>query len=390
MRRLVALVSPHGFGHAARSAAVLAALAERAPEIELEIWSTVPGWFFRESLREVQFRYRERLHDVGLVQSSALSEDLPATIAALEALWRDDAARRLADELAATHADAVLCDVSPLGLAAARRAGIRSILLENFTWDWIYEGYLDAEPRFAPWIERLGDAFATADFRLRAAPVCPARDAGRPKNHPLKGGFGAGLADAGPASPSTEGFGIPPIARRTRTSSGEVREILGIGETQAMVLVSLGGVETKHESLGRWRTREGAVFVVPGGADREERRGSLVLLPHRTPVYHPDLVRAADVVVGKLGYSTVAEAFAAGTRFAYLRRPAFRESEVLERFVRDRLPSESIEWESFAAGDWAGELDALLARERPRPGAATGAGEAAAAILAFLGGPTVR
>ena len=190
MPRLVALVSPHGFGHAARTAAVLAALAELAPETTLEIWSTVPEWFFRDSLGSIRFDYRKSLHDVGLVQRTALAEDLPATVAALGALWRGDAVEELARELERAHADAVLCDISPLGLAAARRAGLRSILLENFTWDWIYEGYLDAEPRLRPWVRTL-----RRDLFRRRSP--PARGAGlsrffcfKSERLPWKGGRG--------------------------------------------------------------------------------------------------------------------------------------------------------------------------------------------------------
>jgi hypothetical protein len=92
-------------------------------------------------------------------------------------------------------------------------------------------------------------------------------------------------------------------------------------------------------------------------------------------------VRAADLVVGKLGYSTVCEAYAAGTRYAFLPRPAFRESAVLERFVRDHLPSMRVAVEAFADGGWTDGIDELLSQPKPPPRPAAGAEEAAAAIL---------
>ena len=107
-------------------------------------------------------------------------------------------------------------------------------------------------------------------------------------------------------------------------------------------------------------------------------------LPHHSPVYHPDLVRAADVVVGKLGYSTVAEAYAAGTRFAYLPRPAFRESAVLEQFVRENLPSTPLDPAEFDDGRWTRILDALLASPKAPPQPSTAAKDAATAIECFL------
>jgi hypothetical protein len=424
--RLAVFVSPHGFGHAARAAAVVEAVGRRVAGLVVDLWTTVPEWLFAASIA-ARFRYRRRECDVGLVQADALTEDLPATVAALESLWgasagteteavpfRDsgsgrrgsrtvavpwpgvaseakdlllketksgrrgfpsslaaspDAASETRDTpwsdlgagLLESGASAVLCDISPLGLLAARAAGLPAILVENFTWDWIYEGLAPSEPRLGRWVSFLRPVSESATLRLQAEPVCA------------------------PAA-GTNVRAIPPVARSAKQSRAEVRARLGIAEDRAMVLVSLGGIHSP-EALRPVvaRARLGAVdFVVPGGSEREERRGSVVLLPHRTPVYHPDLVAAADVVVGKLGYSTVAEAFAAGTRYAYVPRPGFRESAVLERFVAGRLPAVALATDDLDSGAWVERLPDLLARPRPGPGAAGGAEAAAEAIAALL------
>ncbi|MCL4839807.1 MAG: hypothetical protein KJ058_17790, partial [Thermoanaerobaculia bacterium] len=114
--------------------------------------------------------------------------------------------------------------------------------------------------------------------------------------------------------------------------------------------------------------------------------GNLLLLPHHTPVYHPDLVAAADLVVGKLGYSTVAEAARAGCRFAYVPRPRFRESEVLAAWVEARLPALRLAPDALADDGWLALLPELLARPRPETTPARGA-EQVAAVLAELLGP---
>ena len=41
--------------------------------------------------------------------------------------------------------DLVVADIPPLGLAAARRAGVPGIGVSNFTWDWIFSAYPDTE-----------------------------------------------------------------------------------------------------------------------------------------------------------------------------------------------------------------------------------------------------
>jgi len=355
-QRVAWFVSPHGFGHAARSAAVIGALAERVPALAPTLLTTVPRWFFAESIA-AEFDYGELDCDVGFVQQSAVEEDLEATVARLEALWDGsggvrDRVPELLRELGAT---AVVADVAPLGLVAARAAGLPSVLIENFTWDWIYAGVVDRQPRLEPWVARMRAAFLLADLRLQAEPVC---------------------------APAASAIALPPIARRPRTARAEVRARLGIAPGRPMVLVSMGGIETAHGEIDRWRRLAGVDFVVPGGAGREERRDNLVLLPHHTPIFHPDLVAAADVVAGKLGYSTVAETVAAGGRYAFVPRPGFRESAVLADYVRSRLPAIELDAGDFDSGRWVERLPDLLARPRAAPAAADGAGVAADAIVA--------
>jgi hypothetical protein len=62
-------ISSHGFGHAARSAAVMQAIAEYDPSIQFEIFTAVPAWFFQDSL-STPFNYHHLLTDFGLAQKT--------------------------------------------------------------------------------------------------------------------------------------------------------------------------------------------------------------------------------------------------------------------------------------------------------------------------------
>jgi hypothetical protein len=149
----------------------------------------------------------------------------------------------------------------------------------------------------------------------------------------------------------------------------------------------MGGIEGSASSLEGIELA-GVDFVVPGGVAAGEpirREPGRILLPHHTPVHHPDLVNAADAVVGKLGYSTVAEAAAAGTRYAYLPRPGFREHPVLARWVEQRLPALELAPAEFRDGGWTARLPELLARPRPPARPSDGAAIAARAIRDHLG-----
>jgi UDP-N-acetylglucosamine:LPS N-acetylglucosamine transferase len=101
--------------------------------------------------------------------------------------------------------------------------------------------------------------------------------------------------------------------------------------------------------------------VVFAGTERLERDGNVLLLPHHSPVYVPDLIAAADAVVGKLGYSTVAEAWGAGARYIYVPRRRFPEGPFLADFVKRRLLGLEVEAAAFNSGDWLDGLPTLLA-----------------------------
>lgn len=172
--RLAVFVSPHGFGHAARASSLMGALHGRCGAT-FELFATTPAWFFDESVAGL-YRLHAVRTDVGLVQRSALTHDLCATADALDELLPFDDAwvDHLAGEVSGAGCRAVICDVAPLGIAVARRAGIPSVLVENFTWPWLYEPYIGEEPRLRGHADALGTWFARADVHIQTAPLCAA------------------------------------------------------------------------------------------------------------------------------------------------------------------------------------------------------------------------
>ena len=111
----------------------------------------------------------------------------------------------------------------------------------------------------------------------------------------------------------------------------------------------------------------------------------LLLLPFHSDFYHPVLVAASDVVVSKLGYSTVAEAYCCASALAYVERARFPESPVLARWVEANLVSARIEENDLASGAWLKAVDKLLEVPRRRPEVRNGARRAAEIILEKFG-----
>jgi hypothetical protein len=359
MAKIAFFVSAHGFGHATRACAVMAALRTLSPSVQFEIFTLVPRWLFEASI-PAGFTLHPEETDIGLAQSGPLDEDIPLTLQRLDAFLPFRGARlgQLAEQVREAGCAGVVCDISPLGLAVARQAGLPSVLVENFTWDWIYSGYVAEAPQLQRHIDYLRWAFDQADYHVQTTPAYP-----RPPVHLL----------------------TAPVSRLPKTSRDDVRGRLGIPRDAAAVLVTMGGFSEDFGFLDQLAGCRPFHFILPGNswlrqAEGVERRGNLRLLPQGSAFYHPDLVWASDAVIGKAGYSTVAETYQAGVPFGYVLRSRSPESGLLHRFIASEMPGFEVPEAAFRDGSWLARLPDLAAQpRRPRPDP-NGADQAAAFI----------
>lgn len=358
-QRFAYFITPHGYGHASRAAAVMGAIRQMQPGAGFDIFTRVPEWFFYMSLQG-GYRYHEVLTDIGLVQSTSMTENLPETVRSLELLlpYRQELIRSLANQVRAAGCKMVVCDIAPMGIAVAKEAGLPSVLIENFTWDWIYQSYMNEEPNLAPFIEYLREMFGSVDYHVRAEPA------------------------------SQEDFSAQLVAnvvwRKPRASREDTRERLGIPQDGKLAMITMGGVVTPFPFLERLENAPHVRFLVPGGSQRYEQRGSLVLIPHHSDLYHPDLVQAADVIVGKLGYSTLAEAYASGIPYVYIPRARFPETAALSRFAKLVMDAVELPEERYFSGEWLDVLPQLLARPRLKHTGPNGADQIAEFLLELM------
>lgn len=350
--RLACFVSAHGFGHATRTRAVLDALARAGQGLDVQLFTAAPPWIF-DGLDATVALHTEEV-DAGPIQRSAFELDVPATLSRLADTLPFPASRidRLAAQVREGGCDAVLCDIAPIGLLVARRAGVPGVLLENFTWDWIFDGIGDE--RLAPFVDYFRECFDACRWRIGTEPHC---------------------VDVGDIV-------VPPVSRRPRHGREAVRGALGVGADEPLVLVSLGGAPHRPEVVARLATRRPDVRFLVAGAEAHRFPVNVIAFDREAPMDHPSLAAAADAVVGKAGYSTVAEVYAAGVPFACFLRPGFAESPVLARFVADRMPSMIFEGDAFDDGEWGRHLDDVLALGRvDRAGEPDGAGQAARFLI---------
>lgn len=326
--------------------------------ISFDIYTAVPAWFFEESLSG-PYNYHHLITDIGLVQKTPLDQDLDESVQRLDCFYplHPVEIRRLAERVCKAQCRLVLCDISPMGIAVAKEAGIPSVLIENFTWDWIYGEYVDRHPGFRPHIDYLEGLFASADYRIQAEPVC-------------------GVADAD--------LTTSPISRKHRRSASDIRNALGIPADEKAVIVTMGGIPQTLCPPEGLPSQEKIHVIVPGATLARQRKGPFLLLPYQSGFYHPDLIRACDAVISKVGYSTLAESYHAGLPFGYIARGDFRESPVLSAFIRSRMTGIRLETAQFRTGQWMKRLPELLNFSiAPRSGP-NGGDQAAAFVNALL------
>jgi UDP:flavonoid glycosyltransferase YjiC (YdhE family) len=340
--RLAFYISGHGFGHAARAVELIHTLVAQRPDLHVIVRTSArPALFAPVAGDRVELQRCDT--DSGLTQRDSLTideEDSARQAARFYATFDERAAHEAA-RLVAAEANLVVGDVPPLAFAAAARAGVPSIAVANFTWDWIYSVY--------PAFDRLAPDAAAA---IRAAYA----QTTRALRLPLHGGFEP-MRDV-----TTD---IPFIARRSARERAETRRAAGIadGDARPVVLPSFGA------------------YGVALPLDAVRRSGRLTVLdPSRVPdgFRYQDLVAAADVVVSKPGYGIASECVANGTPLLYTSRGRFIEYDVFAAEMPRVLRCRYISQEDLLAGRWADAVDALLAQPAPPEGARIDGAEVAA------------
>lgn len=351
---IVFYVSGHGFGHASRTIEVINAVLARRPETRIGVRTSASRWIFDLTVKgKIAFSTLEC--DTGVVQIDALSLDEADTIRRASA-FHSDLVTRAASEtrvLRELGAGLIVGDIPPLAFAISAAAGVPSIALGNFTWDWIYADYP----------------------RVRLAPsLLPA----------IRGAYGRGtMALRLPMSGGFETFSnvkdIPFIARHATRTRQEVCKLLRLPADKPIVLMSFGGYglpALDTDGLAKFkkytvvtatnlpvgRTRKGAALA--------ERKGSFVRLNdeamYNAGVRYEDLVGAAEAVVTKPGFGIIAECIANDSAVLYTSRGHFAEYDVLVENMPKYLRAAFIGQEDLFAGKWEPHLDKLLAQPRAR------------------------
>jgi L-arabinokinase len=366
---IVFYVSGHGFGHATRSIEVINAVFAKRPETRIGVRTSAPRWLFDLTVKgKVTFSTLEC--DTGVVQIDSLNLDEADSIRRASA-FHSDLVTRAASEtrmLRELGAGLIVGDIPPLAFAVGAAAGIPSIALGNFTWDWVYSEY--PRVRLAPsLLPTIRGAYAKASMALRL---------------PMSAGFES-LSNV---------KDIPFIARHASRTREEVCKLLKIPAEKPIVLASFGGyglpgLDTESLSKFKKYTVVSTANLPMGRARKEtptaERKGSFISINEEVMydagVRYEDLIGAAEAVVTKPGYGIVAECIANDAAILYTSRGHFPEYEILVEEMPKYLRSAFINQEDLFAGKWESPLDKLLGQGKPKKKPETNGADVAADLL---------
>ncbi len=316
-------ITDHGFGHAARTAAIAGQLQKLLPAIELIIVTTAPRWLL-ECYIEGDFIYRQRGFDVGVVQADSLKMDLGETVAR----WREIIARKdqiIAEEVAFCrehHVDLIFGDVPPFATLVAKKLGVPCWMSGNFGWDFIYR---DWGEEFKFITDLIGDCYHQCD-RLFRVPLHESMD-----RFPV-------IEDVGLTG------GDPKYSLET------IRAKFNLIQPPARtILLTFGGLSLDAIPYNNVTKFSDYQFIT---LDRQAPDlANLVKVTDRA--FRPvDFMPLCDRVVSKPGYSTYAEALKLQVPIVSLTRSGFAESEIILNGMQDYGYHQVISPDQFFMTDW--------------------------------------
>ncbi len=358
---LYAAITHHGFGHTTRSAAVLADLQQRCPDLRLIIVTTAPRWLL-DSYLSGDYIYRPLILDVGAVQSDSMTIDRKATLQALKALRsQQDALVQSEGSFIREHqVSLVYGDIPPLAAYIAKAAGIPCWMSSNFGWDLIYQDWGDAFTETVNWVR---DGFRLCD-RLFRLPF-----------HESMSAF-----------PQIEDVGL--TGAQPHYSAAQLLQRFSLqtprDRTAMLTFGGLGLQGIPYENMRRFPDWQFLTFDTHAPKDL----ANLLILQGKD-IRPVDLMPICGRLITKPGYGTFSEASLQDVPIVALPRAGFAEAESLIRGIQDHSQHLILQPQEFERSDWAFLNRPLSPPQTRKSLPKTGNEEIVEAIAQYLLSPEV-
>ena len=353
---LYAAITNHGFGHATRTAAVLAEIQRLVPDVLLIVVTSAPRWLI-ESYLPGDFIYRSRVFDVGVIQKDGLNMNIPATLTQLQEIqtYQQRLVDAEVDYIKQTGAQLVLADIPPLASVIAEKAGIPCWMASNFGWDLIYEQWGEDFAEIVDWVR---ECFGKCDrlFRL-------------PFHEPMS------------AFSNVTDIGLTGASPRYTTL--ELRRVFGItADPEKTVLLSFGGLglaKIPYRNLQQFPDWQFITFdrLAPDIYDN--------LIKVTDSKYRPvDMMPLCGRIISKPGYSTFAEACLLDIPIISIPRDDFAEAKFLLTGLQDYNHHYALAENEFTESQWEFLFQPLLPPRKDTSLPKDGTHTLATAVINYL------
>ena len=317
MKKIAFYITGHGFGHSIRQMSIINKIFEMNPEIEIFIKTNAPKWIYDFTLKN-KFKFFPIYLDFGVIQDNFYNIDIYKTLKNLNELLmnRDYIIENEVKFISDEKVSLVIGDIPPLAFEISKRAGIPGIAISNFSWDWIYEPYVEKFPEYKNIVNIMKDFYREADLLLR---------------FPFYGDMSCFkiIKD------------VPISARKSRKEKDEIRKMLNIQKDKRIVLISFGGFNKGDIDFSLFSRMSGYYFIAT-----EQTRippKMIRIIENKTlsekKLEFEDLIKVSYVVITKPGYGIVSDCIANKTPMIYAERENFREYEVLVSGIKKYLNS---------------------------------------------------
>ena len=323
MPTLYVAITNHGFGHATRTASVLAELQKRSPSIKLIIATAAPRWLLEEYI-EGEFIYHPRVFDVGVIQADSLQIDHEATFAAWQKI-----SEREADLIAAevkflqeNQVDLIFGDIPPMIAQIAKVAKIPCWMASNFGWDFIYRDWGGKFIELADW---LSETYSSCDrlFRL-------------PFAEPMS------------SFPNIQDVGL--TGAKPKYLPEYLRNKFNLDSDRPTALLTFGGLSLQaipYQNLAKFPDWQFITF------DCDAPDLPNLTKAHGDRLRPVDLMVVCDRLITKLGYGTLSEALRIGLPMVCLTREGFSEADLLITGMKNYAKHLIISPQEFYEGGWS-------------------------------------
>lgn len=316
-------VTSHGFGHAVRTATVAEKLQQLRPDITIIFVTVAPKWLL-ESYIKRSFIYRQRVFDVGVIQSDSLTMDKQTTLSKMQVIiaQEDDLIAQEANFIRNHNVGLILADIPALAVPIARAAGVPCWMMGNFGWDFIYRDWGESFNQVVSWIAHY---YGQSDRLFRLPLAEPMGVFPRITNVGLTG--------------STPCFDKEELKQKFELSTS----------VEKTILLTFGGLGLQSIPYHNLALFPGWQFITFDRAAPD--------LPNLLKINH-DALRPLDFmpicgrILSKPGYSTFSEALCWDLPIISLTREDFPEAPVLLEAIQDYSQHQIISTDEFFTGEW--------------------------------------